>query len=158
LGAAPGALVLRSDEIRKRQHGAEPEQRLPRSAYTAKKSVAVFGELMKSAEVAARGGHAVIADATFLDLRHRSMIEAAAKQVGARFLGVWLSAPLEVLERRVLTRSGDASDATRDVLQAAARNDPGPVAWHSVDASNGAMAAEVVLTLAKALASSHIVF
>ncbi len=34
LGAAPGALVLRSDEIRKRQHGVQPEQRLPQSAYT----------------------------------------------------------------------------------------------------------------------------
>ena len=31
---APGALVLRSDEIRKRQHGAAPEQRLPQSAYS----------------------------------------------------------------------------------------------------------------------------
>ncbi len=33
LGAAPGALVLRSDEIRKRRHGVAPEQRLPADAY-----------------------------------------------------------------------------------------------------------------------------
>jgi uncharacterized protein len=152
LGAAPGALILRSDEIRKRQHGAEPERRLPKSAYTAKKSVAVFSELMRSAEAGARAGHAVIADATFLDLRHRSMIEAVAKRSGVPFLGVWLSAPLDVLERRVAARSGDASDATLDVLRATARNDPGPDAWHSVDASDGAASAAVVLTLAKALA------
>ena len=34
LGAAPGALVLRSDEIRKRLHGAAPEDRLPQAAYS----------------------------------------------------------------------------------------------------------------------------
>jgi predicted kinase len=80
------------------------------------------------------------------------MIEAAARQAGVPFLGVWLSAPLETLEQRVATRSGDASDATLDVLRATARDDPGPVAWHSVDAADGAAAAKVVLTLAKALA------
>ena len=34
LGAAPGALIVRSDEIRKRLHGAAPEQPLGRDAYT----------------------------------------------------------------------------------------------------------------------------
>jgi aminoglycoside phosphotransferase family enzyme/predicted kinase len=158
LGAAPGALVLRSDEIRKRQHGSAPEQRLPRSAYTAKKSVAVFNELMKSAEVAAQGGHAVIADATFLDLRHRAMIESTAMRSDVPFIGVWLSAPGAVLEQRIAARAGDASDATVDILRTAFRNDPGPVTWHAVDASDGAAAAEVVLTLAKAVSRSHIVF
>jgi aminoglycoside phosphotransferase family enzyme len=35
IGAAPGALILRSDEIRKRLHAALPEARLPPDAYTA---------------------------------------------------------------------------------------------------------------------------
>jgi hypothetical protein len=158
LGAAPGALVLRSDEIRKRQHGADPERRLPRSAYTAKKSVAVFSELMNSAEVAARGGHAVIADATFLDLGHRSMIETAARRAGVPFLGICLSAPHKVLEQRIAARTGDASDATVEVLRSATRNDPGPVGWHAVDTADGDGTAEAVLALVKALSPSHIVF
>ncbi len=45
LGGAPGALVLRSDEIRKRQHGVAPEQRLPQSAYSDAASEAVFADL-----------------------------------------------------------------------------------------------------------------
>ena len=45
LGNAPGALVLRSDEIRKRQHGVAPEQRLPQSAYSDAASEAVFAAL-----------------------------------------------------------------------------------------------------------------
>ncbi len=156
LGAAPGALVLRSDEIRKRQHGAEPERRLPKTAYTAKKSKAVFGELATQAEAAALSGHAVIADATFMDLSHRGIIEAAAKRAGARFLGIWLRAPHAVLEQRVAARVGDASDATVRVLRAAAGHDPGAAGWHDVDASESTAAQDAILALVKALGPSHI--
>ena len=75
LGPAPGALVLRSDEIRKRRHGVPPEQRLPASAYTPggergrlRRTGALAGE-------AVRGGHAVIADAAFLRPEERAAIE-----------------------------------------------------------------------------------
>lgn len=147
LGAAPGALVVRSDEIRKRQHGAAPEKRLPRSAYTEEKSADVFAELARLVGVAARYGHAVIADATFMDLAHRSMVEKAAKRAGVKFVGVWLYAPRETLEQRIAARVGDASDATVAVLRAAAHDDPGPGGWHAVDASDGAPALSRVLTL-----------
>ena len=149
LGAAPGALVLRSDEIRKRLHDVEPEKRLPPSAYTEEKSMAVFRELANLAKVAAHGGHTVIADATFMDPAHRAMIEAAARQAGVPFLGIWLSAPHEVLERRISARTGDASDATLDVLRSAARNDPGPGAWLQIDATDASAARDAVLALAK---------
>jgi len=157
LGAAPGALVLRSDEIRKRQHAAEPEQRLPPTAYTEASSAAVFSELAKLAEVASRGGHVVIADATFISLAHRSMIEAAATRAGVPFLGVWLRAPQALLEQRIAGRTGDASDATVEVLRAAAKNDPGPGTWHAVDTSERAAAQDAVVALVNFLLSSHIV-
>src|SRR6185312_466904 len=67
LGGAPGALVLRSDEIRKRRYGLAPEQRLPPEAYADDVTVAVFTEIATTARDVASGGHAVIADATFLD-------------------------------------------------------------------------------------------
>jgi uncharacterized protein len=149
LGAAPGALVPRSDEIRKRQHGVEPEQRLPASAYTKAKSAAVFTDLASLTRIAAQGGHAVIADATFMDPTHRSMIEAAAKQAVVRFIGVWLTAPLAVLEKRVAARTGDASDATVEVVRSAVKGDPGPGAWRAVDASDARFALNAVLALAK---------
>jgi uncharacterized protein len=158
LGAAPGALVLRSDEIRKRQHGIEPEQRLPQTAYTEGKSTAVFNELAHLAGTAAKAGHAVIADATFMDAAHRSLIEAAAHQAKVAFFGIWLSAPQPILEQRITARSGDASDATVAVLRAAARADPGAGAWHEVDASDLASAANEVLTLANCPTPSHIAF
>ncbi len=135
LGNAPGALVLRSDEIRKRQHGAPPEQRLPQPAYSDAASEAVLAELAELAQVTAAGGHAAIADATFIDLRHRSLVEAAAKAAGVPFVGLWLQAPLAELEARIASRQGDASDATLTVLHATARCDPQPGHWIAVDAS-----------------------
>jgi len=132
LGAAPGAVILRSDEIRKRQHGVAPEQRLDQAAYSPEASAAVFGELFEAARVVASANHAVVADATFMDPRHRVGIEA----VGAPFLGVWLTAPMAVLESRVAARHGDASDADVEVLRRAADHSPGAGNWLDVDATN----------------------
>ena len=61
LGRAPGALILRSDEIRKRQHNVEPEQRLPQSAYSDAASQVVFATIADGARIVAarralRGG------------------------------------------------------------------------------------------------------
>ena len=150
LGRAPGALILRSDEIRKRQHGAAPEDPLPASAYTSRKSAAVFAELMQTVEMASRSGQAVIADATFLSLVHRDQVRDAAMRAGARFRGLWLTAPTALLEQRVAARSGDASDATVAVLRAAMRNDPGAGSWQAIDASDA--------HLAEQAARSHLVF
>jgi aminoglycoside phosphotransferase family enzyme/predicted kinase len=139
LGNPPGALVLRSDEIRKRQHGAAPEQRLPQSAYGDAASEAVFAALAALVCEAASGGHAVVADATFIDPRHRTLIEAAARSAGARFLGLWLEAPLAELEARIAGRGRDASDATVAVLRAASRGNPGAGGWLAIDATAAAM-------------------
>jgi hypothetical protein len=141
LGNAPGALVLRSDEIRKRRHNAAPEQRLPQSAYSDAASEAVFAELARLAGETARGGHAVIADATFIDTRHRALLDTAARAAGVAFVGLWLEAPLAELEARVASRGRDASDATIPVLHAASRASPGAGTWQAIDAGSIADAA-----------------
>jgi predicted kinase len=138
LGAAPGAVVLRSDEIRKRRHGAAPEEKLAQAAYSAAASAGVFAEMFAAARTVAAAGHAVVADATFMDGAHRSGIAAAAG--GVSFLGVWLAAPLSVLEARVAARQGDASDADVDVLRRAAKDDPGAGSWLAVDATDAGQA------------------
>ena len=135
IGPAPGALVLRSDEIRKRLAGMPPEQRLPPSAYTPEASAAVFAELAACAEAALRAGHAVIADAVFHRTGERAAIESAARVAGVRFDGFWLTAPRALLEARIAARTGDASDADAAVLAAAAARDAGPVAWQVLDAA-----------------------
>jgi uncharacterized protein len=152
LGVAPGALVLRSDEIRKRLHGAPPEQRLPPEAYTPEVSHRVFAELADCVQRAAEGGHAVIADATFMDPRHRGLVEDAALRAGVPFHGLWLTAPVSVLEQRVAARRGDASDATLAVVRAAAARDPGPGNWRAIDATD----AESAWGLASDILKAHI--
>ncbi|MEN0075452.1 MAG: AAA family ATPase, partial [Paracraurococcus sp.] len=133
LGAAPGALVLRSDEIRKRRAGRAPEERLPAAAYAPEASAAVFAELDALAAEALRGGHAVIADAAFLREEERAAIEAA--RGAAPFTGLWLEAPLPVLRARIESRRGDASDADVAVLEAAAARGVGPLRWARLDAT-----------------------
>ena len=134
LGAAPGALVLRSDEIRKRLHGVAPEQRLGRDAYTPEANTRTDAALLEGVRAAAE--HGVIADASFLS----SALRAAVAGCGAPFTGIWLEAPLPELERRVAARTGDASDATTAVLHRLAAIDPGPIGWHRVTADGDAVA------------------
>ncbi len=154
LGNAPGALVLRSDEIRKRQHGVAPEQRLPQSAYSDAASQAVFAQLAELARQTTACGHAVIADATFIDPQDRALVQSAAAAAGVVFVGLWLEAPLPVLEQRISARQGDASDATLAVLRAAAKNNPQAGDWIQVDAS---ASPDSALALARQALQQHVI-
>jgi uncharacterized protein len=136
LGRAPGALVLRSDEFRKRLYGVSPEERLPPEAYLEPISKKVFFQLADAVWEAASGGQAAVADATFLDAAHREEVTQAAAAARAKFCGIWLQAPLPELEARIAARVGDASDATVSVLRAAAARDPGAGTWWAVDATD----------------------
>ena len=139
IGAAPGALILRSDETRKRLWNVAPEARLPPEAYAPEANTATNDALIEQARIAAASGHATIIDATFLDPQVRQAIVPDNR----RFLGIWLQAPLDVLEQRIAARTGDASDATVAVLHKSAQNNPGPGDWLSIDATDAAQALQV---------------
>ena len=141
LGRCPGALVLRTDEARKRRFGVAPEQRLPPEAYAEAVSAAVHEDVFAMAAEALAAGQAVVLDAVFLHPAHRARAESVARGAGVRFDGIWLEAPIEVLKARIAARRADASDATEAVLLRAARVDPGPITWHRVAAEAGAAAA-----------------
>ena len=141
LGPAPGALLLRSDELRKRRFGLAPEAPLPPEAYAEVVSSATHEELFMIAEAALRQGHAVALDAMFLDAQYRLKAAEIAARVGVPFQGFWLEAPIEILKSRILARRGDASDATIAVLERAAQANPGPIDWHRLDAAGDTLAA-----------------
>ncbi len=127
LGRAPGALLLRSDEIRKRLHGAAPEERLPPAAYAPEAGAAVFAELAAMARTALAAGQAVVADAVFARAAERAALEPCE--------GFWLTAPLAVLRARVAARRGDASDADVAVLEATAARGIAAPEWTALDAT-----------------------
>ncbi|MDF1585951.1 bifunctional aminoglycoside phosphotransferase/ATP-binding protein [Marinimicrococcus flavescens] len=146
IGAAPGAVILRSDVIRKRQFGRAPTERLPPEAYRPEVSQRVFAEIAARAGLLLRAGRAVIADGVYGLAEQRREIEAVAEEAGVPFLGLWLEAPEEVLEARVAARNGDASDATVEVVRMQRNALETPAAgWQEVPAGRpvDAIAAEL---------------
>jgi predicted kinase len=134
LGPVPGAVCLRSDELRKIMLGAEPEQPLGPEGYTSDVSDRVYFELRNRSAVALRSGAAAIADAVHGHAESRAELEAVADRAGVPFVGFWLDAPVELLERRLETRRGDASDADAAVMHDQLISDMGQIAWHRLPA------------------------
>jgi uncharacterized protein len=134
LGAAPGAVMLRSDVTRKKLFDAPPTERLGPEAYREEVSVKVYDALLSRAAVLLDAGHSAIVDAVYLDSGDRDRIAQVAADKGVPFAGLWLTAPAATLLARVRGRRGDASDATAAVLHAQLEVDPGPLAWSMVDA------------------------
>lgn len=137
LGAAPGAVIPRSDVIRKRLMGVDEFEPLARNGYTSAVSDKVFAELERRAGLALAAGHGVIADAVFGTRARRNSIAAVARTADAAFAGIWLNAPPATLEARVSGRTGDASDATvavvRQQVRGVAAPDNDEAGWHIVD-------------------------
>jgi aminoglycoside phosphotransferase family enzyme/predicted kinase len=134
LGASPGAVILRTDEIRKRLMDMPPTQTMPPETYTPEFYVRTYDTMMDNARAMLSAGRAVVLDATFIEPALRARAEALAAECGVPFRGAWLDAPVEVLEARVAGRQGDASDATVAVLHdQVARMQGQTVTWPKVD-------------------------
>ena len=138
LGPAPGAVVLRSDVVRKRLFGVASGERLPEKAYRKETAREVYDALAARAAAVVAAGHAAIVDAVFLDPKERARIEDVAARAEVPFRGLWLSAPEEVLVERVASRRGDVSDATPEVVRRQLAIDPGAMSWRPLDASGSA--------------------
>ena len=135
VGAAPGALHLRSDVERKRLFGVPETQRLDRQHYRIGTAQRVYNIIEDKARRALAAGHPVIVDAVFAKQEERAAVEAIAREAGCEFVGLWLTAPAETLISRVERRRGDASDADRRVVREQLGYDLGDIAWIQIDAS-----------------------
>jgi aminoglycoside phosphotransferase family enzyme/predicted kinase len=135
LGAMPGAVLLRTDIVRKRLFGAAPTERLPSRAYRTSVSRRVFATIAARARVLLAAGRTVIADGVYGEPSHRAAIEGVAAQSGVPFRAVWLEAPRATLEARVGARTGDASDADPVVVRRQVGGiDLAAVAWPRIAA------------------------
>ena len=132
-GCMPGALVVRSDIVRKQQAGIAFEQRLERDSYSPESAAAVYAAVGSITGAALDAGLSAIADAVFLKDSERSAIAEVAAARGLRFDALWLEAPHETLTHRVEQRRGDASDADAAVVAFQAHQGTASVAWPRVE-------------------------
>lgn len=136
-GGICGAIILRSDVIRKMKHGVDPLQRLPADAYTQEASRETYAAMLDRAALLLQGGATVILDAVFGNEDERRAAEALANRSRAAFSGLWLEAPVDVLAARIDGRRNDASDATADIARWQSRALTAPADWYHVDATGG---------------------
>jgi aminoglycoside phosphotransferase family enzyme/predicted kinase len=133
LGAAPGAVVLRSDVIRKAMFGVAAAERLGTEAYASDISRRVYDTMLARARLVLSAGHSVVADAVHARPDDRAAIARLARDQGVPFKGFWIEGPLPVLASRLKARRADASDATVDVLERQIATSVGTMDWTRLD-------------------------
>jgi len=120
---AASTIRLRSDVERKRLYGLATHESsgspLDGGIYTADAHVRTYARLAELAGLALSAGWSVVVDAAFLRRDERDMFRALAARHGAAFAILAPQASAAELARRVEARrgSGDASEATREVLE-----------------------------------------
>ena len=134
LGDATGAMVVRSDVVRKELAGLPADQ--PAAApfgeglYTAAATAATYDEFLARAEDGLRLGETVVLDASWTDEGRRADARCLAEATASDLVELRCVAPAEVVAERIAARAsvgGDASDADTAVAEAmAAVADPWP--------------------------------
>jgi uncharacterized protein len=131
----PGAVVLRTDVLRKQLFQVGETDRLPASAYKPEFTGRIYETLVQRALRILGQGHSVVVDAVFADQAERTAIHDAARKLNVRFVGLFLATDLATRMRRVGSRTRDASDATPDIAGLQEKFNIGAVDWVIVDAS-----------------------
>jgi len=135
VGRMPGAYIARTDMIRKRLSGLKPWQKLGEDGYSRAVTAKTYEKLYEEIETVLRSGYSVIVDGVFAREGERNKLENLARALKIPFHGIWLSAPLNVLEERVTLRQNDVSDADGAVVRSQSLYDIGRLDWSQVDAS-----------------------
>ena len=131
----PGAVVLRTDVLRKQLFQVSETDRLPESAYEPQITEQIYEILVQRAVRVLSQGHSVVVDAVFGDESERTAIHDAARKLNIRFVGFFLTADLATRLNRVGHREADASDATLEVAGLQEKYNIGAIDWAVIDAS-----------------------
>jgi aminoglycoside phosphotransferase family enzyme/predicted kinase len=135
LAPPPGALLLRSDVIRKEFFGVDPLTALPATAYQPAATKRVYHAMAERAAIVLSEGMSAVLDAAYLRQDEREGLPALASVSGAKFHGFFLEAGVDERLRRIAARGPDASDANREVALNQESYNIGKLDWATVDAS-----------------------
>jgi uncharacterized protein len=130
----PGAVVLRTDVLRKQPFQVSETDRLPESAYEPDVTEQIYALVVQRTVGQLSQGHSVIVDAVFAQEAERPAIREAARQLSLRFVGLFLKADLETRLRRIGGRQHDASD-TPEIAGLQEKYNIGALDWADIDAS-----------------------
>jgi aminoglycoside phosphotransferase family enzyme/predicted kinase len=131
----PGAVVIRTDVLRKQHFRIMETDRLPESAYQPEVTEKIYDTLVQRASRILVQGHSVVVDAVFAHETERTAICAAARKLNIRFVGFFLVTDLPTRLNRVGRREGDASDATPEIAALQEKYNFGVIDWAVIDAS-----------------------
>ncbi|MCP2727154.1 bifunctional aminoglycoside phosphotransferase/ATP-binding protein [Limnofasciculus baicalensis] len=111
-----GAIHLRSDAVRKHLAGMPLEEKGEDTLYTAEMTQKTYNRLLELGILLANQGFTAILDAKYdkQGLRESAIAQAQTHQIPLSIL--YCTAPMDVLRDRLLSRTGDVSDATADLL------------------------------------------
>ncbi|MFD2078518.1 hypothetical protein SAMN05421678_1139 [Actinopolymorpha cephalotaxi] len=124
-----GAVVLRTDQIRREQRGPRlpaprgeadaprGESGYQRGRYTPARAHAAYRELLTRARRLLARGDSVVLDATWNDAAERDAARRLARDTSSTLTEVRCVAPADVGERRIRERVGDLSEATVEVAR-----------------------------------------
>jgi predicted kinase len=135
LAPLPGAIVLRSDVVRKQLFGVNETDRLPAAAYQPEVGRRIYRMLEQRAGQILSQGYSVLIDAVFAREDERAATEAVAQTSNASFHGLFLTTDLATRQRRIGQRTADASDATAKIAAFQENYDIGRLGWATIDAS-----------------------
>ncbi|UWU79684.1 AAA family ATPase [Bradyrhizobium huanghuaihaiense] len=131
----PGAVVLRSDVIRKQLFQVGHTDRLSPSTYRPEVTARVYEVLALRARQTLSQGHSVIVDAVFARESERDQLAILGRECNVPLSGLFLVADLATRQARIGGRHGDASDATQEVAAQQEHYNIGHVGWATIDAS-----------------------
>jgi uncharacterized protein len=131
----PGAVILRTDVLRKQLFHVNETDRLPENAYRPEITKQIYEILMQRARRVLSRGHSVVVDAVFVNESERDAIHDAARKLKIRFIGLFLVTDLATRLSRVGRRERDASDATPEIAGLQEKYHIGAVDWTVIDAS-----------------------
>jgi predicted kinase len=131
----PGAVVLRSDVLRKHMFGVGEIDPLPAEAYRPEITEQIYQVLVERTAQILSQGHSVVVDAVYAREEERHAIGEAARKAGVPFAGFFLVADLATRQQRVSHRKADASDATAEVAAIQESYKIGTIDWTIVDAA-----------------------